>query len=70
MKSRTKPALQAVPAATVQLTLPVQGALKDVQSAFYGLCIQAGKAVLAAMMEADRVALCGPNVVVKRFRTP
>lgn len=63
MKSRTKPALQAVPAATVQLTLPIQGVLKDVQSAFYGLCIQAGKAVLAAMMEGDRVALCGPKGV-------
>jgi putative transposase len=63
MKSRTKPALRVVPAATVQLTLPVQGVLKDVQSAFYGLCIQAGKEVLAAMMEADRVALCGPKGV-------
>lgn len=63
MKSRTTPALRVVPAATVQLTLPVQGVLKDVQSAFYGLCIQAGKAVLAAMMEADRVALCGPKGV-------
>jgi putative transposase len=63
MKSRTKPALRVVPAATVQLELPVQGVLKDVKSAFYGLCIQAGKAVLAAMMEADRVALCGPKGV-------
>jgi len=63
MKSRTKPALRAVPAATVQLSLPVQGVLKDVHSAFYGLCIQAGKEVLAAMMEADRVALCGPKGV-------
>lgn len=63
MKSRTKPALRVVPAATVQLSLPVQGVLKDVQSAFYGLCIQAGKEVLAAMMEADRVALCGPKGV-------
>src|SRR5689334_2128959 len=63
MKSRTKPALRAVPAATVQLMLPVQGVLKDVQSAFYGLCIQAGKQVLAAMMEADRIALCGPKGV-------
>ena len=63
MKSRTKPALRAVPAATVQLELPVQGVLKDVRSAFYGLCIGAGKAVLAAMMEADRVALCGPKGV-------
>jgi len=63
MKSRTKPALRVAPTATVQLTLPVQGVLKDVQSAFYGLCIQAGKEVLAAMMEADRVVLCGPKGV-------
>jgi putative transposase len=63
MKSRTKPALRALPPATVQLELPVQGVLKDVRSAFYGLCIGAGKAVLAAMMEADRVALCGPKGV-------
>ena len=63
MKSRTKPALRAVPAATVQLELPVQGVLRDVKSAFHGLCVQAGKAVLAAMMEADRVALCGPKGV-------
>ena len=63
MKSRTMPALRVVPAATVQLTLPVQGVLKDVHSAFYGLCIQAGKEVLAAMMEADRVALCGTKGV-------
>ena len=63
MRSRTKPALRVVPAATVQLELPVQGVLKDVRSAFYGLCIGAGKAVLAAMMEADRIALCGPKGV-------
>ena len=68
MKSRTKPALRAVPAAIVQLELPVQGVLKDVRSAFYGLCIGAGKAVLAAMMEADRVALCGPKGVPDECR--
>lgn len=68
MKSRMKPALRAVPAATMQLTLPVQGVLKDVRSAFYGLCIQAGKEVLAAMMEADRVALCGPKGVPDAHR--
>jgi hypothetical protein len=32
-----------------------------VKSAFFGLCVNAGKQVLAAMMEADRVALCGPK---------
>ena len=63
MKSRTKPALRVVPAAQVQLSLPIQGVLEDVKHAFYGLCIGAGKQVLAAMMEADRVALCGPKGV-------
>ena len=63
MKSRTKPALRVVSPAQVQLTLPIQGVLKDVKHAFYGLCINAGKQVLAAMMEADRIALCGPKGV-------
>ena len=63
MKSRTKSALRVVPAAQVQLTMPIQGVLKDVKHAFYGLCINAGKHVLAAMMEADRIALCGPKGV-------
>ena len=47
----------------VQFSLPVAGVLRDVQSAFYGLCINAGKAVLGAMMEAERTALCGPKGV-------
>jgi len=63
MKSRTKPALRVVPAAPVQLSLSVEGVLSDVQHAFYGLCVNAGKQVLAAMMEADRQALCGAKNV-------
>lgn len=63
MKSRMKPAVRVVPAAQVQLSLNVQGVLRDVQQAFYGLCVNAGKQVLAAMMEADRVALCGAKNV-------
>jgi len=63
MKSRMKSALRAVPAAQVQLSLSLQGVLQDVQQAFYGLCVNAGKQVLAAMMEADRVALCGAKNV-------
>jgi transposase-like protein len=63
MKSRTKPALRAVPAAQVQFSLAVDGVLRDVQHAFYGLCVNAGKQVLLAMMEADRVALCGAKGV-------
>ena len=63
MKSRTKPALRVVPAVPVQLSLSVQGVLADVRHAFYGLCVDAGKQVLAAMMEADRQALCGAKNV-------
>ncbi len=63
MKSRMKPALRVVPAAQVQLSLPMEGVLQDVKHAFYGLCINAGKQVLAAMMEANRIELCGPKGV-------
>jgi hypothetical protein len=63
MKSRTKPALRAVSAATVRLELPIHGVLRDVNSAFPDQCVQAGKAVLAAMLEDDRTALCGPKGV-------
>lgn len=63
MKSHTKSSLRAMPAAQVQIPLPVQGVLRDVRHAFLGLCIDAGQKVLAAMMEADRIALCGPKGV-------
>jgi transposase-like protein len=43
------------------MSLPMASVLRDVQHAFFGLCVQAGKQVLAAMMEADRLALCGPK---------
>ena len=49
--------------AHAQFSLPVVGVLQDVQSAFFGLCVSAGKAVLGAMMEAERTALCGPKGV-------
>jgi hypothetical protein len=42
MRSRTKPALRVVPAAPVQLSLNVEGVLRDVQHAFHGLCVNAG----------------------------
>ena len=52
--------LAAVNAATVQIPLPLLSALEDAESAFFGLCVETGKQVLATMMEQDRVALCGP----------
>ena len=63
MKSRMKPALRALPTAQVQISLPVQGVLRDVRHAFLGLCIDAGQKVLAALMESDRIALCGASGV-------
>ena len=65
MKSLTKSKLPklALQGAHAQISLPVAGVLQDVQSAFVGLCISAGKAVLGAMMESERSALCGPKGV-------
>lgn len=63
MKSRTK-CLRPVSNAgnvEVRMSVPMASVLRDVQHAFFGLCVQAGKQVLAAMMEADRLALCGPK---------
>lgn len=44
---------------TVQVPLPLLGALSDAREAFHELCIRTGQQVLLAMMEADREALCG-----------
>ena len=63
MKSLTKPALRVAPATQVQITLPMQGVLRDVKHAYMGLCIHAGQLVLAQMMELDRQALCGAKGV-------
>jgi hypothetical protein len=60
MKCQTKPALRAMPAVQVQISLPVQGVLRDVRDGLLGLCIDAGQKVPAAMMASDRTALCGP----------
>jgi transposase-like protein len=46
-----------------QFSLPVGNVLRDVRSAFFGLCINAGQAVLGAMMEVERTALCGAKGV-------
>ena len=63
MKSRTKSEARACAQPQVQISMPLQGVLQDVQQAFYGLCIEAGRRVLDVMMEADREALCGPKGV-------
>jgi transposase-like protein len=52
----------------MQISLPMQSVLHDVKHAFYGLCIHAGREVLAQMLEADRVALCGAKGVPDPLR--
>jgi transposase-like protein len=63
-KSRTRlipgEALASPSVATVQLPLPLLDILADTRTAFFGLCVEAGQQVLWQMMEADRLALCGP----------
>jgi hypothetical protein len=63
MKSRTKSKARACVQPEVQISMPMQGVVQEVQQAFYGLCIEAGLRVLDVMMEADREALCGPKGV-------
>lgn len=71
MKSLTKPKLPklALQEAHAQFSLPVAGVLREVKSAFFGLCMNAGKAVLDAMMESERTALCGPKGVPNAQRS-
>jgi transposase-like protein len=59
-KQSSRQALVVVNAATVQIPLPLLASLEDAERAFFGLCVETGKQVLGAMMEQDRIALCGP----------
>ncbi len=59
-KKSSRQALVVVNAATVQIPLPLLSTLEDAERAFFGLCVETGKQVLGAMMEQDRIALCGP----------
>jgi transposase-like protein len=72
VKSLTKSSKQKLNAAhdaQVEITIPVEGILNDVRSALYGLCVKAGTAVLAAMMEEERTVLCGPKGVPNLARS-
>ena len=46
---------------TVQVPLPLPGALTDTREASYELRIRTGQRILLAMMGTDREVLCGPN---------
>jgi len=59
-KKVSRQELVVVNRATVQIPLPLLSTLEDAESAFFGLCVETGKQVLSAMMEHDRIALCGP----------
>ena len=43
----------------VELPATLLETLSDTRSAFFGLCLEAGRSVLTTMMEEDRVELCG-----------
>jgi transposase-like protein len=58
-KSKFTQDLHVAHTAHVELPLPMLSALEDIDRAFFGVCIEAGKQVLGAMMEHDRTALCG-----------
>ncbi len=56
-KSQSTQDLYVAHTAHVELPLPMLSALEGIDRAFFGVCIEAGKQVLGAMMEHDRTAL-------------
>jgi len=61
LKSRHQAPQAIAPTVTVQMALPMLAAMSDVGQSFQSLCVDAGRQVLAAMMEQERTALCGPK---------
>ena len=56
--------LQAVDLArrtTVEIPLPLLGAFVNIHESLFEFCVDVGQQVLGAMMEEDRVVLCGPR---------
>ena len=53
--SKSPQDLHVAHTAHVELPLPMLSALEDIDRAFFGVCIEAGKQVLGAMMEHDRI---------------
>ena len=58
--ARNSTALRA-PVVSVQIPLPVLESLQVAQGDLFALFVDTGREVLRAMMEQDRVALCGPK---------
>ena len=57
-------------ASAVNVAIPtrVLTALRDAKEAFFALCVQTGKEVLATLMEQERTSLCGAKGVPNRER--
>lgn len=53
--------VEAPPQVSVQIPLSVLSALCSAEDAFFELCFDAGRQVLAAMLEQDRELICGPK---------
>lgn len=68
-KSRVRQVEEREGSATVAIPLPLIAALEGARSGFMDLCVEAGRQVLAAMMENDRAALCGLRHARDRERT-
>ena len=58
-KSDPRQDLSIAHSAYVELPLPMLSAIEDIEYAFFGICVEAGKQGLGAMIEHDRTALCG-----------
>jgi putative transposase len=58
--ARNSTALRA-PVVSVQIPLPVLESLRAAQGDLFALFVDTGREVLQAMMEHDRIALCGPK---------
>ena len=50
-----------IPQAQIQVPLPLVQELWSAHDGFLALCIETGQQVLGAMMEQDRIVLCGPK---------
>jgi hypothetical protein len=55
--------------ATIQVAVPMLGALADVRDRFFALCLEAGRQVLTAMMEQDRTDACWTEMEAESYTT-
>ena len=60
-KSESLQLVESPRATKVQISLPMLEAFGRIEDSFFEFCVNTGQQVLAAMMEQDREALCGPR---------